>query len=104
MAAITRKEIESLQDILIFTKKQTVDAESVGYFLHLFHDGQPLQKEDVLEWQELPPNGVQADYIRKCFELALNQALIEERDGGFYLTAAGEERAGEVVPEGPFMG
>jgi hypothetical protein len=101
MVAISRKEIDELKDILIFTKKQKVDDKAVGYFLHLFEDGEPLQRDVVEEWQELPPTGVQADYIRECFAQALKEGLIEDRNGEFFRTAAGKERSDEVLPEGP---
>lgn len=104
MVAITRKEIAELKDARIFSTTKTVDAKSVGYFLNLFEDGQPLQREAVLEWQDLPPNGLQADFIKKCFEQALKQGLIEDRDDEFHITRSGKEQAEDAAPEGPYIG
>jgi hypothetical protein len=100
MVAISRKEIEQLKDTLIFTKKQKTEDDAVAYFLNLLEDGQPLQKEDVQEWQELPPHGVQADYIRKCFEQAVAEGFIEDRNGEFFITDAGKEKAADGKPMG----
>lgn len=99
MAAITRKEIEELKDTLFFKKTQKLNNKSVAEFLHLFEEGEPLQLEAIVDWQELPPIGVQADFIRKCFEQALKEGFIEDRNDEFFITAAGREKAEEAKPD-----
>jgi hypothetical protein len=103
VVAISRNEIYKLKDRLIF-KPRKKSTDLVGYFLHLFEDGQPLQDEAVYDWQELPPDGVPVKHIQQCLEEALAEKFIEEKNGEFYRTEAGKEKADEVLPMGPSMG
>lgn len=99
MAAISRKEIDELKDTLLFKKKQKLNKKSVAEFLHLFEEGVPLQLDAVVDWQELPPAGVQADFIRECFAEALKEGFIEDRNDEFFITATGREKAEEAKPD-----
>jgi len=103
MAAISRKEIEELKDTLISNRKRR-GADLVGYFLHLFENGKPLQKEAVQDWQDTPPDGVPAEHIKQCLKEALEEKFVEERGGEFFITEAGKEKAEEVIPIGPSIG
>ena len=99
MGAITRQEMEVLEDPLIVKKKKR-KPDLVGYFLHLFEGDEPLQLEAVESLRdEVVPTP--AEHIRECFEEAEAEGWIEERDGEFFITEEGKQKAADTVPLEP---
>lgn len=97
MTVITREEIYGLNDRLIHSRKNK-SKDLVGCFLNLFVGEELLQSEAVYDWHEVEPDGVPAKHIQECFEEALKEEFIEDRNGNFFITDAGKTVADEVVP------
>lgn len=103
MVSISRKEIEELKDPLLMGKRKRGN-DLAGYFLHLFDDNKPLQKEAIEDWHEDPGTEIPAAHIRECLEEALAEGWIEEKGSEFFITAKGKVKAQEVSPAAPLLG
>jgi hypothetical protein len=92
-----------LSDVLIQEKKRRRDPDLIGYFLHLFDDGEALEREVVEEWRD-SVSPIPAADIRACFKEALEEGWIVETERQFFITQSGKEKANEVLPIGPDIG
>jgi len=99
MVSISRKEIEELKDVhIVKTSKKSADL--VGYFLHLFEEGKPLQREAVEDWRD-NITAVPAAHIKQCLKEALDEGYVEEMGGEIFITELGKKKAEDVLPIGP---
>lgn len=92
MPAITLEQTQQMQEE---EEKRQVENDLAPYFLSLFREGVPLQKEDLDEWRL--QNVIPLKKILPVMKEAIEKGWVtKDAKGEMYITAAGKEIADRV--------